>query len=319
MFKKTIAFAAAAVLALSMIATGCGKVEESSITMDMSDEKAAIIEFSNAKEEEYVQGGYLHVEEGEGIEVTSNLNEGGKVLIGFIGADGEQSKDELPDMDSSYEMMISGVATQGATFDSGDYDLKITVLDKATGTLTLSVKPVNEIVGMEAEELLDDEKAAGAEGTGVEAAEGGHTNWTQAATAEEAAEGAGIDVLADLNGTQTTLGVLGEMGAITYRYMDGVAQIFCPVAAVDMSVIKGKIPCGVDGDVSLDSTEYKFEWTQDVDGQEVKCFGNREGEATKTIWTAGDYNYAVVAYGAGGDDDFGLRAEDVATMVNAVK
>ena len=166
MFKKTTAFAAAAVLALSMIATGCGKVEESSITMDMSDEKAAIIEFSNAKEEEYVQGGYLHVEEGEGIEVTSNFNEGGKVLIGFIGADGEQSKDELPDMDSSYEMMISGVATQGATFDSGDYDLKITVLDKATGTLTLSVKPVNEIVGMEAEELLDDEKAAGAEGTG---------------------------------------------------------------------------------------------------------------------------------------------------------
>ena len=125
--------------------------------------------------------------------------------------------------------------------------------------------------------------------------------------------------MADLNGTQTTLGVLGEMGAITYRYMDGVAQIFCPVAAVDMSVIKGKIPCGVDGDVSLDSTEYKFEWTQDVDGQEVKCFGNRESDATKTIWTAGDYNYAVVAYGAGGDDDFGLSTEDVVTMVNAVK
>ena len=50
MFKKTIAFAAAAVLALSMIATGCGKVEESSITMDMSDEKVATIEFSNAKD-----------------------------------------------------------------------------------------------------------------------------------------------------------------------------------------------------------------------------------------------------------------------------
>ena len=322
MFKKTIAFAAAAVLALSMIATGCGKVEESSITMDMSDEKVATIEFSNAKEEEFVQGGYLRVEEGEGIEVTSELNDGGKVLIGFIATDGDQSMDELPDMDSTYEMTISGKAVQGGTFESGDYDLKITVLDKATGTVTLSVKPVNEIVGMEDAALLDNVEVASAEGTGieaVEAAESGHTNWTQAATAEEAAKGAGIDVLADLNGTQTTLGVLGEMGAITYRYMDGVAQIFCPVAAVDMSVIKGKIPCGVDGDVSLDSTEYKFEWTQDVDGQEVKCFGNREGEATKTIWTAGDYNYAVVAYGAGGDDDFGLSAEDVVTMVTAVK
>ena len=89
MFKKTIAFAAAAVLALSMIATGCGKVEESSITMDMSDEKVATIEFSNAGEDEFVQGGYLRVEEGEGIEVTSELNDGGKVLIGFIATDGE--------------------------------------------------------------------------------------------------------------------------------------------------------------------------------------------------------------------------------------
>ena len=149
MFKKTIAFAAAAVLALSMIATGCGKVEESSITMDMSDEKVATIEFSNANEEEFVQGGYLRVEEGEGIEVTSELNDGGKVLIGFIATDGDQSMDELPDMDSTSEMTISGTATQGATFESGDYDLKITVLDKATGTVTLSVKPVNEIVGME--------------------------------------------------------------------------------------------------------------------------------------------------------------------------
>ena len=104
-----------------------------------------------------------------------------------------------------------------------------------------------------------------------------------------------------------------------YRYMDGIAQIFCPVAAVEMSVVKGRVPSGDNGDVSMDGTAYAHEWTQDVDGLEVKCFGNREGEATKTIWTAGDYNYAVMAYGAGGDDDFGLSAEDVAVMVNAVK
>ena len=100
--------------------------------------------------------------------------------------------------------------------------------------------------------------------------------------------------------------------------MDGVAQIFCPAAAVEMSAIKGKVPAG-DGDVSFDSTAYAHQWTQDVDGQEVQCFGNREGEATKTIWTDGEYNYAVLAYGAGGDDDFGLQPEDVAIMVNALK
>ena len=306
MFKKAIAVAAAAVMALSTIVTGCGSFNKYSIVMDIPDEKTATLEFNNAAVDDFVQSGYISVEEGEGIEVVSDLNDSGKVLIGFIAVPEEQSIDELPDLTNvKYEMMISGVATQGGTFEPGEYDLKVTVQGKATGTVTLKVKPVGSLVG------------AGAGTTA--AAAGGHTNWTQAATAEEAAKGAGLDFLADLNGTQTSLGVLGEMGAITYRYMDGVAQIFCPVAAVEMSVIKGRIPSGNDGDVSLDSTPYKYEWTQDVDGQEVKCFGNREGEATKTIWTAGDYNYAIVAYGAGGDDDFGLRTEDVVTMVNAVK
>ena len=306
MFKKAIAVAAAAVMALSTIVTGCGSFNKYSIVMDIPDEKTATLEFNNAAVDDFVQSGYISVEEGEGIEVVSDLNDSGKVLIGFIAVPEEQSIDELPDLTNvKYEMMISGVATQGGTFEPGEYDLKVTVQGKATGTVTLSVKPVDSLEG------------AGAGTTA--AAAGGHTNWTQAATAEEAAKGAGLDFLADLNGTQTSLGVLGEMGAITYRYMDGVAQIFCPVAAVEMSVIKGRIPSGNDGDVSLDSTPYKYEWTQDVDGQEVKCFGNREGEATKTIWTAGDYNYAIVAYGAGGDDDFGLRTEDIVTMVNAVK
>ena len=108
------------------------------------------------------------------------------------------------------------------------------------------------------------------------------------------------------------------MGGFTYRYMDGVAQVFFPAAAVEMSAVKAKVPAG-DGDVSFDSTPYAYNWTQDVDGQQVQCFGNREGEATKTIWTDGEYNYAVLAYGAGGDDDYGLSPEDVAIMVNALK
>ncbi len=326
MLKKTAAFAAA-VMAMAMLATGCGAGGTSSITMDMSNEKTAAIELNSAKEDDFVQGGYISVAEGEGIEVVSDLNDEGKVLIGFIAVDEDQSMDKLPDMNNTkYEMMISGAATQGATLEPGEYDLKVTVQSKATGTVTLNVKPAAGIAGMENMNDSDETDISAAEETAESAdtsaaeepAEGGHTNWTQAATAEEACKGAGLDSLADLNGTQTTLGVLGEMGDIKYRYMDGVAQIFCPAAAVEMSVIKGRIPSGNDGDVSLDSTPYKYEWTQDVDGQEVKCFGNREGEATKTIWSAGDYNYAVVAYGAGGDDDFGLSAEDVATMVSAI-
>ena len=120
MFKKTILFALAVVMALAMIISGCGMSGKSSIVMDTSDEKMAVIEFNNAKEDEFVQGGYLSVAEGEGIEVVSDLNDSGKVLIGFIAVPEDQNIDELPDMDSTkYEMMISGNATQGATFDPG--------------------------------------------------------------------------------------------------------------------------------------------------------------------------------------------------------
>ena len=149
MFKKTAIFAAA-VMALTMFATGCGAGAKSSIAMDMADEKKAAIEFSNAKEDDFVQGGYIRVDEGEGVEVVSDLNDDGKILIGFIAVEEDQSIDKLPDRDNTkYEMMISGKATQGATLDPGDYDLKITVQSKASGNVTLNVKPVNGIAGME--------------------------------------------------------------------------------------------------------------------------------------------------------------------------
>lgn len=316
MFKKTKVFAVAAVMAFAAFAAGCGG--EESATMNLSNEKASHFEFSNANVDDFVQGGFIKVEEGEQIEIESDLNEDGKVQIALIMVPDEESKDEIPDRDqASYEIMISGVATEGSTVEPGEYDIRATVLGKATGTVDLSVIPV---AGAETADEAGAAEAGGetAAETGGEA-EGGHTNWTQVKTAEEAAKGAGLDSLADLGGTQTSLGVLGEQGEIKYRYMDGIAQIFCPVAAVEMSVVKGRVPSGDNGDVSMDGTAYAHEWTQDVDGLEVKCFGNREGEATKTIWTAGDYNYAVMAYGAGGDDDFGLSAEDVAVMVNAVK
>ena len=143
MFKRTTVFVAA-VMAVMMLAAGCGKAEKSSITMDTSNEKAAVIELSNAKEDEFVQGGYISVADGEGIEVVSDLNDDGKVLIGFIAVPEDQSTDELPDMTTSkYEMMISGKATQGGTFEPGNYDLKVTVQGKSTGNVTLKVKPMN--------------------------------------------------------------------------------------------------------------------------------------------------------------------------------
>ena len=107
---------------------------------------------------------------------------------------------------------------------------------------------------------------------------------------------------------------LGPVTNADYSYMEGVAEAHYGVAAVDLYVRKGLASID-EGDISFDHNEYKYEWTKDVNGTEVKCYGNREGEATKTIWTNGDYSYAVLAYGAGGDDDFGLSEDDLTTLL----
>lgn len=146
----------------------------------------------------------------------------------------------------------------------------------------------------------------------------GMTNpWQTADTLAAAAEGAGLDGFDIAEGSQISL---GEIKAEEYRYMDGLAEARIPVAAVEMTIRKGtSMAAGPEGDVSGDYNEYKFNWTQNIKGLEVQCYGNREGEATKTIWSSGDYCYAILAYGAGGDDDFGLSADDLNSLINGIQ
>jgi len=303
--RKMKLFTIAAIMALALAAVGCGgKIEESNsmLSIVIEDEKVCEVELSDTGEDSSVSSAALVIADGEALVIEPSLEEGDKVLIQMKSGAENESIDAVPDMSNpDYEITVEGNEAMQYSLNPGSYRVNVLPEKGTNGTITMTVQ------------------AAGAATETVEAgAAEGHTNWTEAATAEEAAQGAGLDSLADLNGVKISLGELGTMGSVTYRYMDGVVQIFCPAAAVEMSAIKGKVPAG-DGDVSFDSTAYAHEWTQDVDGQEVKCFGNREGEATKTIWTDGEYNYAVLAYGAGGDDDFGLQPEDVAIMVNALK
>ena len=300
--KKLFTAAAAAVMALTLAA--CSSSSESySLSFDILNNKEGEVVIENADKDSAVSSGALAVGEGEEIVITSEL-EKGKVLIQIqksAEANTEDTNDlEPPTFDhAEYEIEVEGSDIAHCVPVPGEYDVNVVMQDKTSGKITMLVQS-----------LEGDGETAGEDGEQI--------NWTDAATAEEAVQGAGIDDVADMNGTVISLGELGTMGDVTYKYMDGAVQVSCPAAAVEMFVIKAKASA-VNGDASFDAAEYAHEWTQDVDGQEVKCFGNREGEATKTIWTAGDYSYAVLAYGAGGDDDYGLRAEDVAIMVNAVK
>lgn len=158
--------------------------------------------------------------------------------------------------------------------------------------------------------------AAEAESTAAAAEENtGLANpWSDVESAEEAAKGAGIDsfVIAEDPGLD-----LGELFERTYRCMDGIAEARLEYPASALTVRKGTI--AEEGDISGDYTEYANTWTQDVNGIEVTCFGNREGDAAKSIWTVDNMYFSIVAEGLGGDQDFGLNAERLTAMVNSIQ
>ncbi len=138
--------------------------------------------------------------------------------------------------------------------------------------------------------------------------------WSDVGSAEEAAKGAGIDsfVIAEDPGLD-----LGELFERTYRCMDGIAEARLEYPASALTVRKGTI--AEEGDISGDYTEYANTWTQDVNGIEVTCFGNREGDAAKSIWTVDNMYFSIVAEGLGGDQDFGLNAERLTAMVSSIQ
>ena len=109
--------------------------------------------------------------------------------------------------------------------------------------------------------------------------------WSDAGTLAEAAEGAGIDGFSIPEGAEISLGAVNVTEA---RYMEGLAEAVVEFPAVEMTIRKGNASVAEDGDISGDYNEYANTWTQNIKGLEVTCFGNREGDATKTIWKVDD-------------------------------
>lgn len=160
------------------------------------------------------------------------------------------------------------------------------------------------------------ESAAAATIAAAEESVGMANPWSDVESAEEAAKGAGIDsfVIAEDPGID-----LGENFERTYRCMDGIAEARLEYPASALTVRKGTDTYAEEGDISGDYTEYANTWTQDVNGIEVTCFGNRKGDASKSIWTVGDMHFSIVAEGLGGDEDFGLNAERLTAMVSSIQ
>ena len=190
----------------------------------------------------------------------------------------------------------------------------------AAATAAEAESTVAAATAAEAESTVAAATAAEAESTGAatsaaaEESAGLANPWSNVESAEEAAAGAGIDsfVIAENPGID-----LGENYRRTYRCMDGIAEAYLEYPASALTVRKGTL--AEEGDISGDYTDYANTWTQDVNGIEVTCFGNREGDASKSIWTVGDMCFSIVAEGLGGDEDFGLNADRLTEMVNSIQ
>lgn len=139
--------------------------------------------------------------------------------------------------------------------------------------------------------------------------------WSEAATAEEAAKGAGIDSFALPEGA---IADMGEPFAITYRYMDGMAEARYEFPASAVTARTAKIAEGDLFDISGDYNTYEHEWTETIANTPIACAGNREGESTKTYWGEGTVAHSLVAEGLGGDENFGLTTERLTVFVEAM-
>ena len=140
--KKLMSVVAVIVLAASMLTlVSCGKSE---LTGEVIDEKSMTVTASKADTGDYFVTGSLEFEEGEQLSIEPNL-ESGEMTIEFINGEGMDDPDELPDVsgDAQYTAFISGTNAQTVSMPAGTYMIKVTVTDKATGTVAINVVAAN--------------------------------------------------------------------------------------------------------------------------------------------------------------------------------
>ena len=139
--------------------------------------------------------------------------------------------------------------------------------------------------------------------------------WQDVASADEAAKGAGIDGFAVVEGARLSLGAIEPW---TYRCMDGIAEADSYVGASKLCVRKGTAPDG--SDIAGDYNEYPAQWTQNIKGLEVTCYGPSEEAAHKILWSANGYDYSILVIDQDDPQNFpGITADDVASLVNGIQ
>ena len=255
----------------------------------------------------------------------------------FISADGEEGASAIVTWSSSAwensTWMMSGtfdpetlqfeyhdcVKTDYKYKDDGDVESQEEVYTGGHGFMFFKEGDPLSLTWQDDQEKVAEDMVFEYAGANPENNEVGMANpWSDVDSAEAAAEGAGLDTFMVPDGEAEIS--LGEVKVTQYRCMKGMAEAVVEFPAVEMTIRKGdKSGEMAEGDISGDYSEYKYDWTQNIKGLEVKCFGNRDGEATKTIWSVDDMDYSITVQGLGGDEDYGLPADDLNSLINGIQ
>ncbi|MBR2830230.1 MAG: hypothetical protein IKE68_06755 [Solobacterium sp.] len=133
--KKNMIKVMAAVMLAAVTLAGCTKSE---LVCDAADNKDIVITANRAAKDAFVLSGSLEVAEGETIRIKPELSKG-TILIELILEEEEQSMEELPDFDAAatavFEVSGTGEVTTGPAEMTGSYMVRVTVTEKATGTV----------------------------------------------------------------------------------------------------------------------------------------------------------------------------------------
>lgn len=255
----------------------------------------------------------------------------------FISADGEEGASAIVTWSSSAwensTWMMSGtfdpetlqfeyhdcVKTDYKYEDDGDVESQEEVYTGGHGFMFFKEGDPLSLTWQDDQEKVAEDMVFEYAGANPEKNETGMANpWSDVDSAEAAAEGAGLDTFMVPDGEAEIS--LGEVKVTQYRCMKGMAEAVVEFPAVEMTIRKGdKSGEMAEGDISGDYSEYKYDWTQNIKGLEVKCFGNRDGEATKTIWSVDDMDYSITVQGLGGDEDYGLPVDDLNSLINGIQ
>lgn len=139
-------------------------------------------------------------------------------------------------------------------------------------------------------------------------------------TAQDAAKGAGFDGFSDGAASLARLGDTYQEYFITSPGHCS-AEIVYEGPNVDVAVHKGlrdayELPEEYDDIFYDDGSEYAHTWTQEVGDVTLTCCGNREGAASKALWTKDGYDYVVYSFDLTFEDaSYGLSEADLADLV----